>query len=161
MEPIDQKQRICRQFAEVWNAGRVDLVDEYYAADFRNFGVPDSREALKTIVRMWRAGTRINPTERTRVLVQESGMPTDDENLTERIHALEVAQATQTATQAGSVATLTATQAGAAATQAAAQAGTMATTAAAQAGTVGTLAAGAVGLVAGIFLGLALRGDRR
>jgi hypothetical protein len=69
----------------------------------------------------------------------------ESNDLTERLHALEVAQATQAATQAGSVATLTATQTGAAST-----------TAAAQAGTVGTMAAGFVGLIVGIFLGLAV-----
>ena len=65
--------------------------------------------------------------------------------LEERIRQLEVAQATQAATQAGAVATLTATQAGAAAT-----------TAASQAGTVGIMVAGSVSLIVGIFLGLAI-----
>lgn len=69
----------------------------------------------------------------------------DQDQLTERIHALEVAQATQAATQAG-----------AAATTAASQAGTVATNAAAQAGTVGMLIAGGAGLIAGTFLGLAM-----
>jgi hypothetical protein len=70
----------------------------------------------------------------------------DQEKLVERIHALEVAQATQTATQAGSVATLTATQTGQAAT-----------TAAAHAGTWSTMVAGFAGLIIGIFLGISLR----
>lgn len=72
-------------------------------------------------------------------------MPMDQDQLVERLHAVEVAQATQAATQAGSVATLTAAQTGAAATNAAAQAGT-----------VGTMAAGSVALIVGIFLGLAI-----
>jgi hypothetical protein len=59
----------------------------------------------------------------------------EQDQVIERLHALEVAQATQAATQVGSVATLTAAQTGAAATTAAAQAGTISTTAAAQAGT--------------------------
>ena len=63
----------------------------------------------------------------------------------ERVHALEVAQATQAATQAG-----------AAATTAAAQAGTASTAAAGQAGTVGMMIAGSAGLVVGMFLGLAM-----
>jgi hypothetical protein len=71
--------------------------------------------------------------------------PTDLQQLTERLHALEVAQATQFATQAGSVATLSATQAGA-----------TATTAAAQAGTWATMAAGSVALIVGIFLGIGI-----
>jgi hypothetical protein len=74
----------------------------------------------------------------------------ESNDLTERVHALEVAQATQAATQAGSVATLTATQTGA-----------VATNAAAQAGTVGTMAAGFVALIVGIFLGLAIAGSHR
>ena len=75
---------------------------------------------------------------------KESNM--DQDKLTERLHALEVAQATQAATQAGSVATLTATQTGATATNAAAQAGTWS-----------TMAAGFTGLIVGMFLALALR----
>jgi hypothetical protein len=77
---------------------------------------------------------------------QESSMPMDQDQLLERIHALEVAQATQGATQAGSVATLTATQTGASATMAATQAGTWS-----------TMAAGFAGLIVGIFLGVTLR----
>jgi hypothetical protein len=69
----------------------------------------------------------------------------DDDKTLERIHALEVAQATQAATQAGSVATLTAAQTGAATTNAAAQAGTVA-----------TMAAGSIALIVGLFLGLAI-----
>lgn len=77
---------------------------------------------------------------------QETNVAMDQEKLLERIHALEVAQATQAAVQAGAVATNTAAQAGA-----------VATNAAAQAGTIGTMIAGSAGLVVGIFLGLALR----
>ena len=76
---------------------------------------------------------------------QGSGSQSSQGGLTERVHALEVAQATQAATQAGSVATLTATQAGA-----------TATATAAQAGTVAMVVAGSVSLVVGIFLGLAI-----
>src|SRR5688500_6441521 len=81
--------------------------------------------------------------------MQETRMTMDQDKLQERIHALEVAQATQTATLAG-----------AQATQAAAQAGTVATGAAAQAGTMATLVAGAAGLIAGMFLGLAIARSR-
>jgi len=70
----------------------------------------------------------------------------DNEQLIERIHALETAQATQTATTAGMEAT-----------QGAVQAGNMATTTAMTTGTMTTMAAGSAGLIAGIFLGLALR----
>jgi len=75
---------------------------------------------------------------------------TMDQNETEeRIHSVEVAQATQTATLAG-----------AQATQAAAQAGTTATNAAMHAGLLGTMAAGSVSLIVGIFLGFAIRRAR-
>ena len=70
----------------------------------------------------------------------------DNEKLLERIHALETAQATQTATTAGMEAT-----------QGAVQAGNMATTTAMTTGTMTTVAAGSMGLIAGIFLGLAIR----
>ena len=70
----------------------------------------------------------------------------DNEKLLERIHTLETAQATQTATTAGMEAT-----------QGAIQAGNMATTTAMATGTMTTMAAGSVGLIVGIFLGLAIR----
>ncbi len=70
----------------------------------------------------------------------------DNEKLLDRIHALEVAQATQNATTAGMEAT-----------QGAAQAGNMATTTAMTTGTMTTMAAGSVGLIVGVFLGLAIR----
>ena len=70
----------------------------------------------------------------------------DNEQLVERIHALETAQATQAAAAAGMEAT-----------QGAIQAGNMATTAAMTTGTMTTMAAGSLALIAGIFLGLSLR----
>ena len=54
--------------------------------------------------------------------------------MTERVHALEVAQSTQAATQAGAATT----------------------TAAAQVGLVGAIIAGSVGLIVGIFLGITI-----
>ncbi len=69
----------------------------------------------------------------------------DENTMVERIHALEVAQATAEAVQSG-----------AQATQAATQAGMSATTAAAHAGTWSTMAGSAAGLVIGIFLGIAI-----
>lgn len=73
-----------------------------------------------------------------------------DQNETEeRIHSVEVTQATQAATLAG-----------AQATQAATDAGTTATNAAMHAGLLGTMAAGSVSLIVGIFLGMAIRGAR-
>jgi len=71
------------------------------------------------------------------------GMEGDD--LKERIHALETAQATQAATTAGMESTNAATTAGLQAAQAAAQAGTWA-----------VMAAGSAGLIVGIFLGMAI-----
>ena len=66
-------------------------------------------------------------------------MTMDQDQTTERIHALEVAQATQTATLGGAQATQTAMQAG----------------------TWSTYAAGSVGLIVGIFLGLAIAAASR
>ena len=73
----------------------------------------------------------------------------DDKEIQERLHAVEVAQATGAATLAG-----------AQATQAAAQAGTTATVTAMNAGAVGMVAAGSVALVVGIFLGIVIRSAR-
>jgi hypothetical protein len=70
----------------------------------------------------------------------------DNDQLLDRIHSLETAQATQAASLAG-----------AEATQGAIHAGNMATTTAMQAGNMSTLVAGGVSLLAGIFLGLAIR----
>ena len=69
----------------------------------------------------------------------------ENDDLKERIHALETAQATQAATTAGMEATQTAVTAGMQATQAAAQVGTWA-----------VMAAGSVSMVVGIFLGIAI-----
>jgi len=73
----------------------------------------------------------------------------EQDQLVERLHAVEVAQA-------GSEATL----AGAQATQAAAQAGMTTTNAAAHAGVIGMMATGSVALIVGIFLGIVIRGSR-
>ncbi|HVM10466.1 MAG TPA: hypothetical protein VM345_18550 [Acidimicrobiales bacterium] len=70
----------------------------------------------------------------------------DNDQLLERVHALETAQATQAATTAGMEAT-----------QGAIQAGNMATTTAMTTGTMTTMAAGSLGLIAGLFLGMAAR----
>lgn len=67
----------------------------------------------------------------------------DNDQLQERIHGLEVAQATQAAAVAG-----------AEATQAAATAGLHAAQAAAHAGTWAVMAVGSVSLIVGIFLGI-------
>ena len=73
----------------------------------------------------------------------------DDKEIQERLHAVEVAQATGAATLVG-----------AQATQAAVQAGTTATVTAMNAGTVGMMATGSVGLIVGIFLGIVIRATR-
>jgi hypothetical protein len=73
----------------------------------------------------------------------------DEKEIVERLHAVEVGQASGAATLAG-----------AQATQAASQAGTMTTTTAMHAGTLMTMAAGSVALIVGIFLGITIRGNR-
>jgi hypothetical protein len=79
----------------------------------------------------------------------EQGATMNDNEIQERLHAVEVAQSTGAATLAG-----------AQATQAAAQAGTTATVTAMQAGTVGMMATGSVALIVGIFLGIVIRSAR-
>ena len=74
------------------------------------------------------------------------GTKMDNDQMLERIHALEVTQAAQAASMAG-----------AEATQTAMNAGNMATTTAMTTGTVMAVAAGGISLVVGMFLGLALR----
>jgi hypothetical protein len=87
-------------------------------------------------------------------LERPSAMPEND--LQERIHGLETAQAVQAATQAGAEAAQSAAMAGMTATNAAMQAGSTATMAAMQAGTWATMAAGSAGLIVGIFLGIVI-----
>jgi hypothetical protein len=85
--------------------------------------------------------------------------PMPENDLEERVHGLETAQAVQAATQAGAEATQSAAMAGMTSTNAAVQAGNVATSAAMHAGTWATMGAGAAGLIIGIFLGIVL--DRR
>ena len=73
----------------------------------------------------------------------------DNDELRERLHALEVAQATQAASSAGAEATNAATTAGMQATQAAAQAGTWA-----------VMAVGSISLILGFFLGMGVTKSR-
>lgn len=84
----------------------------------------------------------------------------DENEMMERLHKVEVAQATGAATLAGAEATQAAALAGSTATQAAAQAGTVSTGAAMAAGNMATMVAGGIALIAGIFLGLAFRAGR-
>ena len=76
-------------------------------------------------------------------------MSMQDNDVNERLHAVETAQAVQAAVQSG-----------AEATQAAMQAGAASTNAAAHAGVVGMVAAGSVALIVGVFLGMAIRAAR-
>ncbi len=75
--------------------------------------------------------------------------PIQSDALLERVHELEVAQATQAAAATG-----------AQATQAATQAGTVATNAAGMAGMGAAVISGAAGFVVGVFLGLAISNSR-
>ena len=73
----------------------------------------------------------------------------ENDEVQERIHSLETAQATQAATTAGMESTNAATTAGLQAAQAAAQAGTWA-----------VMIAGSVSLIVGMFLGMAIAAKR-
>ncbi|MDX6592802.1 MAG: hypothetical protein QOJ13_1998 [Gaiellales bacterium] len=77
--------------------------------------------------------------------MEDGSQTTTQEDMGQRMSALEKAQAVQAATQAGAEATQAATLAGAQSTQAAAHAGTWA-----------TMAAGSIALVVGIFLGVTI-----
>lgn len=74
----------------------------------------------------------------------DNGTAVADE-VTERIHSLETAQAVQTATTTGMEST-----------NAAATAGMQATQAAAQAGTWAVMTAGSISLIVGMFLGMTI-----
>jgi precorrin-6x reductase len=77
-------------------------------------------------------------------MMTENGT-TDTRDVSQRLDALEKAQAVQAATESGAQATQAATLSGAQATQAAAHAGTWA-----------TMAAGSIALIVGMFLGLTI-----
>jgi predicted ester cyclase len=51
------KATVRRQFEELWNKGRVDLVGEFFDKDFMNFGQrhQDGHGLVKHIVGVWRA----------------------------------------------------------------------------------------------------------
>src|SRR5262249_40634095 len=51
------KASVRRQFDELWNKGRVDLVGEFFDKDFMNFGQQhqDGHALVKHIVGVWRA----------------------------------------------------------------------------------------------------------
>jgi hypothetical protein len=77
-------------------------------------------------------------------------MAIENGDLTERIHALETAHATQAATTAGMESTNAAITAGLQATQAAAQVGTWA-----------VMISGSASLIVGMFLGMAITKTKR
>jgi SnoaL-like polyketide cyclase len=55
--PLDaNKTCVRRQFEELWNNGQLDTVNDFFAADFMNFGQQhqDGRTIVKRIVSVWR-----------------------------------------------------------------------------------------------------------
>jgi CHASE3 domain sensor protein len=76
-------------------------------------------------------------------------MAMQENDVSERLHGLETAQAVQTAVQSGSEAT-----------QAAMQAGAASTNAAAHAGTIAMVVTGSVALIVGLFLGITIRASK-
>jgi predicted ester cyclase len=55
--PLDaNKTCVRRQFEELWNNGQLDTVNDFFAADFMNFGqqLQDGRTIVKRIVSVWR-----------------------------------------------------------------------------------------------------------
>jgi predicted ester cyclase len=50
------KECVQGHFDELWNHGEVEKVDEFFAQEFTNFGVPysDVRGMIQHIIRIWR-----------------------------------------------------------------------------------------------------------
>jgi predicted ester cyclase len=50
------KACVLGHFEEIWNKGRLDLVDEYFSESFMNFGTEyrDARPVVRYIVTVWR-----------------------------------------------------------------------------------------------------------
>ena len=56
MSVDENKSCVLRQFEELWNNGQVDRVEDFFAADFMNFGQQhlDARPIVQHIVQIWR-----------------------------------------------------------------------------------------------------------
>lgn len=54
MSTEENKAIARRQFEEIWNQGKLDLIDTYISADFLNFGSPCPLDRLRQIVEAWR-----------------------------------------------------------------------------------------------------------
>ncbi len=101
-------------------------------------------------VRVYGGGLQVPPTNNGEVQME-------NDDLRERIHALETAQATQAASAAGAQATQAAATAGMEATNAATTAGLQAAQATATASTWAVMVVGSVSLIVGTLLGMALK----
>jgi len=54
MSTEENKMIARRQFEDIWNRGKLDLIDTYFAPDFLNFGNPCPPERVRQIVLAWR-----------------------------------------------------------------------------------------------------------
>jgi len=56
MSVHENKTCVRRQFEELWNNGQLNSVEDFFAADFVNFGqqYQDARPFVKHIVQVWR-----------------------------------------------------------------------------------------------------------
>lgn len=54
MSTEENKMIARRQFEEIWNQDKLDLIDRYFAPDFLNFGRPCPPELVCQIVLAWR-----------------------------------------------------------------------------------------------------------
>jgi predicted ester cyclase len=51
---VQNKEIIRRQFEEIWNQGRSDLIRTYYSSAWSNFGVQRDLDHFQQIVEAWR-----------------------------------------------------------------------------------------------------------
>jgi steroid delta-isomerase-like uncharacterized protein len=58
--PDQNKQLVRRYYEELFNEGRLDVIDELFSGDFLDHeavaGVPRGREGMADVVTMWRSG---------------------------------------------------------------------------------------------------------
>ena len=54
MSTEENKAISRRHFEEIWNQGKLDLIDTYFSSDFLNFGSPAPLDRFRQIVQAWR-----------------------------------------------------------------------------------------------------------
>ena len=54
MSTEENKAISRRQIEEIWNQGKLDLIDTYFSSNFINFGSPAPLDRFRQIVQAWR-----------------------------------------------------------------------------------------------------------